>query len=222
VPLIRPFVQDAARFARSYDYSPAIRKGPSRGLVASLKWVSYIMSVSSRMVPIRRADPIDLDWYGDASISFGVGVCVAGFYSTWRWRQEGLALARQYHDEDINWAEAIIVELGLLLVLDLMNAGQLDIGSAGNLLFYSDNSSVCAVTMTGKARNESTRLVLQRIYAHLAERHLYLTSAFVPTNANIADSLSRGDLSEFRRWRPDARRWQVPLPGPFASYLFVS
>jgi hypothetical protein len=62
-------------------------------------------------------DLIDLDWWGDASLSFGIGVVVNGHWAVWKWAP-GFVVGPG-KQSDIGWAEAMAVELGFCLALHL-------------------------------------------------------------------------------------------------------
>ncbi|KZV60014.1 hypothetical protein PENSPDRAFT_594601 [Peniophora sp. CONT] len=49
-------------------------------------------------------EPIDFDWWGDASTSFGIGVTVGRFWDVWTWRKGVRVGPKQ--DYDIGCAEA--------------------------------------------------------------------------------------------------------------------
>jgi len=83
-------------------------------------------------------------------------------------------------------------------------------------LVRSDNAGVVAVLNKGHARNVNTNTALQRIYALLAERDMYLHAQYVPSHENIADALSRGDIKAFLAGFPSVSTQVVP---PLPSYL---
>ncbi|OSC96152.1 hypothetical protein PYCCODRAFT_1333801, partial [Trametes coccinea BRFM310] len=57
--------------------------------------------------------PADIGWWGDASSSFGIGVVVSQFWGVWHyaWRVS-VGPGQRFN---IGWAEAVAVELGLLM-----------------------------------------------------------------------------------------------------------
>ncbi|OSC96257.1 hypothetical protein PYCCODRAFT_1343752, partial [Trametes coccinea BRFM310] len=53
-------------------------------------------------------EPADIGWWGDASSSFGIGVVVSQFWGVW----VSVGPGQRFN---IGWAEAVAVELGLLM-----------------------------------------------------------------------------------------------------------
>jgi hypothetical protein len=84
-PLIRPFLRSVALFANKFKSKRARLHVPST-LSADLQWVTEILSISPRERPLRTQHPIDLQWWGDASTSFGVGVIIGQHWAAWKWK----------------------------------------------------------------------------------------------------------------------------------------
>lgn len=116
--------------------------------------------------------------------------------------------------QDIGWAEAVAVELGLQMVIVL------NLARPGPFLVRSDNKGVVAVINKGRSRSAATNLVLQHIYAQLARQGMYLQASYVSTHKNIADALSRGDTASFLRSFPAAStQLNITLPSHLAHFL---
>ncbi|PSR71582.1 hypothetical protein PHLCEN_2v12542, partial [Hermanssonia centrifuga] len=113
-PLIRPFLPSISRFASSF-LSARSSLHPSGGMQADLTWIQYIMRKLPNEMPLSSPEPLDIEWWGDASTSFGIGVAVGTFWGVWRWTTEMRVGPRQEYD--IGWAEAVAVELGLHMAI---------------------------------------------------------------------------------------------------------
>ena len=113
---------------------------------------------------------------------------------------------------DIGWAEAVAVELGLLMARHhglLENARQ----KSRCIMVRSDNSGVVHTLNKGRSRSQNTNEVLRRIYMALAHDAIHLQAVYVPSRDNIADALSRGDVAAFRAGFPTAvTRSDLELP----------
>ena len=53
-------------------------------LHADLSWVQFIIRNLPNVIPLASADPINLQWCGNASTSFGVGVAIGSHWAVWK------------------------------------------------------------------------------------------------------------------------------------------
>lgn len=211
-PLIRPFLRSIARFA-SHFTSTRARLHPPGPLTRDLSWVLSLIRKLPNKLPLTRDGPVDLQWWGDASTSFGIGVCIGSFYGVWPWAPGFIVGPRRSHD--IGWAEAVAVDLGLCMAMHhglLINLPR----DRACLLVRSDNTGVVAVVNKGRSRNENTNEVLKHIYTNLASLRLRLVATFIPSRENITDALSRGDVPSFLHGFPSAA---TPSSLPLPAYL---
>jgi len=132
--------------------------------------------------PLHSSIPIDLNWWGDGSTSFGIGIVLGTHWCAWHWAPN--IRVGPHHKYNIGWAEAIAVELALLLAL------QLNLLASGTYLVCSNNSGVVAVLNKGCSRNQNTNEVLKRIYQLQAQSGAHLHATYVTSWDNIADALS--------------------------------
>lgn len=120
---------------------------------------------------------------------------------------------------DIACAEALAIELGLLMVL---HHGLLESCPVSQrcLLVHSDNAGVVAVLRSGRSRSLPVNNILKRIYTTCAINTISLQPVFVPSRENITDALSRGDVTSFLAGFPLASvQSDMTLPAQFTSYL---
>jgi hypothetical protein len=148
---------------------------------------------------------VDLNWWGDASTSFGVGIGIGKFFAVWKYAP-GLQVGPK-KAFDIGWAEAVVVELGLHL------ATQLKLLQGTNILVHSDNSGIITVVNKGRSRSLETNKILKHVYLLQAKAGIRLHATYVSSCNNISDALSQGRISEFLQGFPSAHiQVTVPLP----------
>lgn len=215
-PLIRPFLPSISRFATSFK-SERSRLRPPQPLLTDLSWIHMLLMRLPNKLPLSATAPLDIQWWGDASTSFGIGVTVGSFWGVWQW-QSGFRVGPG-QAFDIGWAEAVAVELGLLMAF---HHGLITSRPAhtAHFLVRSDNEGVVAVIKKGRSRSRTTNEVLQRIYLTLADLHIHLSPLYVPSRDNVTDALSRGNISAFLAAFPFATvRSGLPLPSHLADKL---
>lgn len=101
-----------------------------------------------------------------------------------------------------------------------MAASHLQLLAPGSYLVRSDNAGVVAVVNKGRSRSAHTNDVLRRIYRLMLETHISVKAVYVESRLNIADALSRGDISGFLKGFPHASsKISFPLPSHLSSYL---
>jgi hypothetical protein len=162
-------------------------------------------------MPLATADPSDIGWWGDASTSFGIGVVIGKYWGVWKWAP-GFEVGPK-KSFDIGWAEAVAVEMGLRLALRYGLFKSEIQNHSRTFLVRSDNSGVVGVLRKGRSRSRETNKILKHVYQLQARERIRLTPHFVPTESNISDSLSRGEVARFLAAFPAAsRKASVPLP----------
>ena len=211
-PLIRPFLRSIARFAAAF-HSPRARLSPPSPVLADLRWIQSLLLDLPNAVPIVDPSPVDIGWWGDASTSFGIGVVIGTHWSAWRWAPGFRVGPKQPFD--IGWAEAVAVELGLRMAIHLGIISP-SLSQGMHYLVRSDNAGIVAVTNKGRSRSLETNSVLKQVYRLQAENGIRLHATYVSTHSNIADALSRGDITTFLAGFPSA---STPSPIPLPLHL---
>jgi hypothetical protein len=183
VPEGRSHLPSISRFAASFLFSssPFIRKSPSPCVLSDIKWWRNQLASEFCGSTLSQPPPISLiEFWVDASSSWGIGVVFNGEWDSWRllpgWDSDG---------RNIGWAEIVAIELGLLFAI---HKGFTDI----HFLIKSDNQGVIHAIEGGKSRSPVQNLVLQRITSLLSQNKLWISSLYVPSLANLADPPSRG------------------------------
>ena len=167
-PLIRPFLRGIATFALSYR-NPRAKLHVPPTLLADLSWVQFIIKNLPNEMPLASPQPIDLQWWGDASMSFGIGIAIGCYWAVWKWAPGFKVGPRQ--DYDIGWAEAVAIELGLCLAIsiDFLSKGKV---KGHTFLVRSDNSGIVSVTNKGQSRSRETNRILKHIYLLQAQHQI--------------------------------------------------
>ncbi|KAJ7929795.1 hypothetical protein B0H13DRAFT_1567680, partial [Mycena leptocephala] len=86
----------------------------------------------------------------------------------------------------------VVVEMGLRLALHFKLFDAEYLNNSRSFLVHSDNSGVVTVVQKGRSRSRETNKILKHIYLLQAREKIPLIPQYVPTDTNIADSLSRG------------------------------
>jgi hypothetical protein len=180
--------------------------------LADLRWIQGLISITPNSCPLQKATPKDIDWWGDASTSFGIGVTVGGFWAVWKWA-EGFSVGPKQRF-DIGWAEAVAVELALHVAFHMR------LLHPGHFLVCSDNSGVVSVLNSGRSRNQETNLILKNIFVLLSKQLIRLQAMHVTSRSNVTDALSRGDIAGFLKGFLSAHtKCSVPLPLHLKDHL---
>lgn len=215
-PLIRPFLPSISRFATSFTSARA-HLHPPKPLITDLQWIQRLLHRLPNSLPLSDPSPLDLQWWGDASSSFGIGVTVGSYWGVWSWAPGFKVGPKQSHD--IGWAEAVTVEMGLQMALH-HGVVQSRPANRSHILVRSDNSGVVIVIKKGRSRSRETNTVLQRLYLSLADNAIYLSPHYVASRDNVTDALSRGDIPAFLAAFPSAtKRSDLPIPTHLTAQL---
>ena len=206
--LIRPYLPSISSFSESFR-DPRARLHPPRALLADLGWVRFLLRTLPNAMPLSPSEPLDLDWWGDASTSFGIGVVIGSYWAGWQW-------APGFHPGassgvNIGWAEAVAVELGVRLLIHL---GLHCRSSGRHFLVRSDNAGVVEIIRKGRCRAPESNTVLKDIYRLLAEARISIKTEHVQSRDNVSDALSRGDVISFLAGFPRASTKVSLAPPP--------
>jgi hypothetical protein len=207
VPDGRSRLPSISRFATSFNFlsSPFIRKSPSSNALADIDWWRAQLSSPFCGSVLSKPPPSSsIEFWVDASSSWGIGIVFNGEWDSWRfspgWSTNG---------RNIGWAEMVAIELGLLFAI---HKGFSDI----HFLIKSDNQGVIHAIEGGKSRSPEQNLVLQRITSLLSHHRLWLSSIYVPSVDNLADPPSRGLPA------PDRSRTMSSLSLPYPLHSFLA
>jgi hypothetical protein len=161
---------------------------------------------TTRLCPISK--PVEIQWVGDASTSFGIGVLVGH-----RWAQLQLKENWQYAEpkRTIAWLETVAIRVGVLVVHEILKDTK-----GNNFIVYTDNTTTESVLKSRKSRDHHSNQELKQIQQLLVELELDITPIRVISKENKADGLSRGvcapHVTENRVW--------FLIPDDLTEFLF--
>ncbi|TFY77143.1 hypothetical protein EWM64_g6869 [Hericium alpestre] len=198
----RAFLPALTHFIASFPNAFALFHLPTR-VRNDLIWWQDTLSHEDFSRSLFPRTVIDLHIYVDASTGWGIGLVVGDRWAAWRlvgeWRSA---------DRDIGWAEFIAVELAALWI------STQPVRDA-NVLVHGDNQGVIDSLTKGRCRNLSRNEVIRRITTSLIPANLTLSTMYIPSAHNPADSCSRGELG------PVERRLQVNFELPIELQPFL-
>jgi hypothetical protein len=183
VPEGRSHLPSLSRFTTSFNFSssPFVRRTPNASVLTDIDWWRTQLTLDFCGSTLSRPPPVSpVDFWVDASSSWGIGIIVDGEWDAWRfspgWDTDG---------RNIGWAEIVAIELGLRFAI---HKGYSDT----HFLIKSDNQGVIYAIQGGKSRSPTQNLVLQHITTLLSQHKLWISSLYVPSVDNLADPPSRG------------------------------
>ena len=183
VPDGRSRLPSLSRFATSFNFlsSPFIRKTPNASVLSDIEWWRTQLNTNFCGSVLARPPPTSpVEFWVDASSSWGVGIVFGGEWDAWKfslgWNKDG---------RNIGWAEIIAIELGLLFAIHKGHPGS-------HFLIKSDNHGVIQAIEGGKSRSPSQNAVLQHITTLLTQHKMWISSLYIPSLDNLADPPSRG------------------------------
>ncbi|CAD6933725.1 unnamed protein product [Tilletia laevis] len=170
---------------RSNAHPRAQRHG-SAALDKDIEWWREHLCGEEVWRSISQYAPKDINLFVDASSDWGVGIWWDGHSASYRlhpdWRSRG-------DGRDIQFAEALAIEVGLLHVLST------GFRSAA-LVVYTDNTGVQFGVPRGRMRNAAATSVIDRIHALQVDRDVVIHTRRVASADNPADGPSRGIRKE--------------------------
>jgi hypothetical protein len=159
------------------------RRYAPKSLITDLKWWFQALDIPGFYRELSPRGPRqDMGIFVDASTSWGIGIIIAGRWAAFRlhkdWKVEG---------RDICWLETVAVEI-LVYILEAMDI------SNTTLLIYSDNQGTIGSIGKGRSRNFHINLSIRRAYIVLASKFITPDLAYIASENNPADPISRGEL----------------------------
>ncbi|CAK5270747.1 unnamed protein product [Mycena citricolor] len=155
-----------SKFAASFAHtrSPFSRRKPNATVLDDVSW--WLSQLHKPFCGSRLMKPPSLSgiqFFVDASTSWGIGVVFDGVWQRWRLTHSALRDGR-----DIGWAEMIAIELGLRLAIHQNH-------SDVHFNVHSDNAGVLGALSSGKSRSMEQNRVLRRIVALLRTSSIWIS-----------------------------------------------
>ena len=196
-----------SRFVASFNYltSSFVRRSPNPSVISDISWWrTHLSSEFCGSLLSRPPNPSPVEFWVDASSSWGIGIVFGGEWDAWcfhaGWDKDG---------RNIGWAEFVAIELGLLFAI---HHGYSDI----HFTIKSDNQGVIHAIQGGRSRSPGQNLVLQRITSLLSQHKFWISSLYVHSVDNLADPPSRGLPA------PNRTRAISSFALPFCLHPFLS
>ena len=163
-------------------------------------WLQFLPTWNGRAIipePHWTKSP-DLELFTDTSGSLGYSIFYTGHWISEPWPP-------QLQDSSIQWKELYPIAIACLLW------GQQ--WSGKKLLFHCDNQAVVDIWASGTSRDPLIMHLVRSIFFGAATHHYtILVTHIAGTNNSIADSLSRPQITQFRRLNPTADVEPTPVP----------
>lgn len=109
-------------------------------MVGRLSHLIYILPemkcyIKHQIMP--EIEPVNVQWVGDASTSYGIGIAVGEYWAKFKYKQGWESNGLQQNDpkRKIAWAETVAVRLGLLLLHHLLPT------SGKRFVVWTDNTT---------------------------------------------------------------------------------
>jgi hypothetical protein len=183
LPQLRCYIRSVYRWMNEWKKRWATRQIPEDVKEDLNFWVSTLENYQkTRLFPVE--DPVEINWVGDASTSFGIGVLIGN-----RWGQ--LRLKETWRnavpERTIAWLETVAIRVGLLMLTVLGR----DI-KGKNFVVYTDNTTIESTLRSRKSRDHHSNQEWKNIQRILISNELDIPPRRVISKENIADGLSRG------------------------------
>jgi hypothetical protein len=177
----------------------ALPNGPSPTVLNDIAyWRAKLSKQFCGLVLCNPPPPSLVEFWVNTLTSYGVGVVFASHWVAWQfctgWKTNGC---------NIGWAKMITIELGIWVVIELGFHNT-------HFLVQLDNTGVIGSVQAGKARNTEQNCSLQHIVVLMQAHSLWITSEYVASVVNIADTPSQGVPATDRK---------PPVPPCLALYL---
>jgi hypothetical protein len=187
VPNMKCCMWDLYWWIKTWRNPQARRKLPVDARDDLQEWLQTLSEFQPlRIVP--DIEPIDLDWAGDASTGFGIGILVGDRWAQFEllegWETRGLP--SDGPKRKIAWLETVAVRLGLRMIADLFpTAGR-------RFLLFTDNTTTEAAIRNRKSRDKTVNGEWKHIQKGLTALQCDIVANRVESGDNPADDLSRG------------------------------
>ncbi|EHS62876.1 uncharacterized protein PGTG_21249 [Puccinia graminis f. sp. tritici CRL 75-36-700-3] len=195
LPQLRSYSRSVYRWMNEWKKKWATRTVPKDVLEDLLFWLTTLNDYAhTRLCPL--VDPMEINWGGDASTSFGIGVLIGK-----RWAQ--LRLKENWSNtqpkQTIALLETVAIRIGILMFLAI------GVGLKGrNFIIWTDNTTTENVLRSRKSNDFHSNHEWKQIQELLIRKDVDITPLRVTSKDNVSDSLSRGvqypHVSKNRVW----------------------
>lgn len=153
---------------------------------------------------LKLPDPIDIQLFGDASTSWGIGLVIEEKWLAWEYRPHW-----QSKERHIGWSEMVVVEL---MLCTLVSSGFRKVC----VCLRSDNGGVVGALKKGCSRGSEINLILRKVIELMQEYEIWIDCVWISTHDNPADAPSRGKFPP----RKQLHSHPPSLPWHLKPYFF--
>jgi hypothetical protein len=207
LPQLRCYLRGIYRWMNEWKKIMATRTVPEDVISELTFWVETLTSFEHTRL-IQSPEPMEIEWVGDASTSFGIGVLVGH-----RWGQ--FKMKETWRDgtppRGIAWLETVAIRLGVLMLVELKV-----IEKGSNYIVWTDNTVTESTLVSKKSRDAFVNEEWKVIQALLIENQVDITPKRVTSKENRADALSRG----VRKPHVNENRVWMSIPDDLSHFLF--
>jgi hypothetical protein len=199
----RAYLTSLEAMLASFHNSPFVPRTPPRDTPTDLEWWRLKLSQPARPRLIQRLQPlVDHQAFSDASSGFGLAITIGPKWRAWR-----LIPGWKSHGRDIQWAEAVGMELLVRALSALSRTGE-------HLKIFGDNRGVVEGWWKRSSANKPTNHVFRRILDFTERQDRTIHTRYVPSAHNPADAPSRGVYPSFDLLLDD-----IPIPPELHPFL---
>lgn len=201
---MRPFY----RWLKEWFNKAALRKTPTYVRKDLEEWETCLKTFETRLlIPSPTAQ--EVEWVGDASSSFGIGVLIGKDWACFELVQGWQLLNILEGKLSIAWAETVAIRLGLLTLNKLKQVG-------GKRFFvWTDNTTSQSAVNKRKSRDEHVNEEWEEIQRLLTTLSCDIESKQVLSKGNVADALLRGFLGDLAWYR----EVKIAIPPDLAAII---
>lgn len=122
VPHMKAYLRSLYRWLKDWVNKAATRRTPDYVKADLEEWNNCLHNFNSRaLIPAPRAQ--EIEWVGDASSSFGIGVLIGSKWACFQLAKNWQLLGSVGSKRSIAWAETVAVRMGLLVLSTLRQVG---------------------------------------------------------------------------------------------------
>lgn len=211
LPHMKPYMRSMHHYKKSWG-NQWIKKHLSDEVKDDLEHWEHTLNTFDNLRILPDRSPIEVNWYGDASTSFGLGLKVGSSWAMF-WLMDGWESYNLKPDETprkIAWAETIIIRLGIIMVAKKYET------KGKRFIVHTDNTTTEGVVRNRKSKDKSVNEEWKRIQNLLTEYQCDIKETRVTSEDNPADALSRGDNSE----EDLNKQLYVPIPSDLYGLVY--
>lgn len=189
VPHMKAYMRSFYKWLRDWVNKAALRLTPDYVKPDLEEWKRCLQSFNSRpLIPSPIA--VEVEWVGDASSSFGIGVLVGQQWACFEFVSDWQTLGLKSGKRSIAWAETVTIRLGLLVLSKLRHV------AGKKFLVWTDNTTSQSTVDKRKSRDELVNEEWKQVQRLLTKLSCDIEARRVTSKGNEADALSRGNLGK--------------------------